>query len=113
MLLQLLSFDVHAATFAPLKVVEIKPDWAKGYSRLGTAHHGLSDLDNAIEAFEKGEHFAAIVASVQVHKPNFWLILLLENRCFTTMNMTLHCCGTCSQQLTDLWAVPQDQRYLH
>lgn len=37
-----------------LKCTQIKPDWAKGYSRLGTAFHGLMKFDDAIAAFEKG-----------------------------------------------------------
>lgn len=36
------------------KVVELKPDWPKGYSRLGAAHQGLQEFDEAIKAFEKG-----------------------------------------------------------
>ena len=36
-------------TRAPLaaQTVELKPDWAKGYSRLGAALHGLRDYDEA------------------------------------------------------------------
>ncbi|GLC51021.1 hypothetical protein PLESTB_000457400 [Pleodorina starrii] len=36
------------------KCVELKPDWAKGYSRLGAAYYGLSDFEEAAEAYEKG-----------------------------------------------------------
>lgn len=36
------------------KTVELKPDWAKGYSRLGAAHLGLGDAPKAVEAYEKG-----------------------------------------------------------
>ncbi|OAY68182.1 hsp70-Hsp90 organizing protein-like [Ananas comosus] len=36
------------------KTVELKPDWAKGYSRLGAAHLGLGDADAAVAAYEKG-----------------------------------------------------------
>lgn len=35
--------------------VELKPDWAKGYSRLGAAHHGLGNFQDAVQALEKGE----------------------------------------------------------
>lgn len=35
------------------KCVNIKPDWAKGYSRLGAAHVGLGDSTKAVEAYEK------------------------------------------------------------
>lgn len=36
------------------KVTEIKPDWAKGWGRLGTAKHGLGDLVGALDAYEEG-----------------------------------------------------------
>nr|BAJ85944.1 predicted protein [Hordeum vulgare subsp. vulgare]BAJ97130.1 predicted protein [Hordeum vulgare subsp. vulgare] len=36
------------------KTVELKPDWAKGYSRLGAAHLGLGDAASAAAAYEKG-----------------------------------------------------------
>lgn len=35
--------------------VDLKPDWAKGYSRLGAAYYGLQEWDNAIKAYEDGE----------------------------------------------------------
>ena len=41
------------------KVVELKPDWPKGYSRVGAAALGAQKYDEAIAAYEKG----AIVAS--------------------------------------------------
>eukprot|EP01060_Flectonema_neradi_P024447 TRINITY_DN332_c1_g1_i2.p1 TRINITY_DN332_c1_g1~~TRINITY_DN332_c1_g1_i2.p1 ORF type:complete len:548 (+),score=160.11 TRINITY_DN332_c1_g1_i2:154-1797(+) len=37
-----------------LKCVEVAPTWAKGYSRLGSALHGLGRFDEAISAFDKG-----------------------------------------------------------
>ena len=36
------------------KCVELKPDWAKGYSRLGGAHYGLGSFQEAIDAYKKG-----------------------------------------------------------
>ncbi|KAI9218530.1 hypothetical protein BC828DRAFT_399541 [Blastocladiella britannica] len=36
------------------KTVTISPKWAKGYSRLGAAHHGSGNLDAAREAYSKG-----------------------------------------------------------
>ncbi|GMH38183.1 hypothetical protein BSKO_06067 [Bryopsis sp. KO-2023] len=36
------------------KVVEIKSDWPKGYSRLGAAHFGLGQLEEAKEQYKKG-----------------------------------------------------------
>ena len=35
-------------------MVELKPDWPKGYSRLGAAHSGLKQWDDAVEAYGKG-----------------------------------------------------------
>ena len=39
-----------------IQVVELKPDWPKGYSRVGAAAYGAGDYDAAIEAYEKGTH---------------------------------------------------------
>lgn len=36
------------------KVIEIKPDWPKGWSRKGTAAHGLGDFLKANDAYEAG-----------------------------------------------------------
>eukprot|EP00884_Botryococcus_braunii_P003465 jgi/Botrbrau1/13119/Bobra.0187s0076.1 len=36
------------------KVLELKPDWAKGYSRVGAAQLGLRNIDAAIKTYEKG-----------------------------------------------------------
>lgn len=36
------------------KVIEIKPDWAKGWGRKGAACHGLGDLLGAHDAYEEG-----------------------------------------------------------
>eukprot|EP00887_Chlorella_sp_A99_P005251 scaffold1.g5251.t1 len=36
------------------KVVELRPDWPKGYSRVGAAAHGLRKYDEAVEAYTKG-----------------------------------------------------------
>ncbi|WPH00879.1 Hypothetical protein R9X50_00371000 [Acrodontium crateriforme] len=35
------------------KTTEIKPDWAKGWGRKGTAQHGVGDLVGAVDAFEE------------------------------------------------------------
>eukprot|EP00996_Jenningsia_fusiforme_P007002 NODE_903_length_1835_cov_160.438410_g796_i0.p1 GENE.NODE_903_length_1835_cov_160.438410_g796_i0~~NODE_903_length_1835_cov_160.438410_g796_i0.p1 ORF type:complete len:547 (-),score=118.08 NODE_903_length_1835_cov_160.438410_g796_i0:125-1765(-) len=37
-----------------VRTVELKPDWAKGWSRKGAALQGLGKLSEAAEAFEKG-----------------------------------------------------------
>ncbi|KAJ3680301.1 hypothetical protein LUZ60_016579 [Juncus effusus] len=39
------------------KTVELKPDWAKGYSRLGAAHVGLGNAEAAVNAYEQGLTF--------------------------------------------------------
>jgi len=36
------------------KTVELKPDWAKGYSRLGAAYFGLNQFDQAMDAYDRG-----------------------------------------------------------
>lgn len=36
-----------------LQTTKINPQWAKGYSRLGAAHHGLGDLVSAKDAYEQ------------------------------------------------------------
>uniref|UniRef100_A0A7N2N6R3 Uncharacterized protein n=1 Tax=Quercus lobata TaxID=97700 RepID=A0A7N2N6R3_QUELO len=36
------------------KTVELKPDWSKGYRRLGAAHLGLAHYDDAVSAYKKG-----------------------------------------------------------
>jgi len=36
------------------KCVELKPEWPKGYSRLGAALHGLGKYEEAVEALEDG-----------------------------------------------------------
>lgn len=40
---------------ACMQCVSIKPEWAKGYSRLGAAYFGLGQLDEAIQAYKDGE----------------------------------------------------------
>mmetsp|Transcript_2032 Transcript_2032/g.3172 ORF Transcript_2032/g.3172 Transcript_2032/m.3172 type:complete len:580 (+) Transcript_2032:75-1814(+) len=46
--------DYEAAKASADKCVELKPEWAKGYSRLGAALHGLGEYDEAIQAYEGG-----------------------------------------------------------
>jgi stress-induced-phosphoprotein 1 len=36
------------------KTVELKSDWAKGYSRKGAALYGLENYDEAVAVYEKG-----------------------------------------------------------
>uniref|UniRef100_A0A2N9IJE2 Reverse transcriptase zinc-binding domain-containing protein n=1 Tax=Fagus sylvatica TaxID=28930 RepID=A0A2N9IJE2_FAGSY len=36
------------------KTVKVKPDWSKGYCRLGAAHLGLGRFDDAVIAYKKG-----------------------------------------------------------
>ena len=40
--------------------MELKPDWPKGYSRLGAAHSGLKQWDDAVEAYEKGAAWLSV-----------------------------------------------------
>lgn len=37
-----------------LQVVDLKPEWPKGYSRLGAANVGLGNWDDAVDAYKKG-----------------------------------------------------------
>ena len=37
-----------------VKCVELKPDWAKGYSRKGAALHAMKKYDEALETYEAG-----------------------------------------------------------
>jgi len=43
-----LADDVHP------QCVALKPDWGKGYSRLGAAFFGLGEFLEAAEAYEQG-----------------------------------------------------------
>lgn len=36
------------------KVTSIKPDWSKGWGRVGAAKHGLGDLKGALQAYKEG-----------------------------------------------------------
>jgi stress-induced-phosphoprotein 1 len=47
--------DYRKALADAQKTVELKPEWAKGYSRLGAGHHGLRQWDDAAAAYSKGE----------------------------------------------------------
>ncbi len=46
-----------------IQVVELKPDWPKGYSRLGAAAIGLGETEKAKSAYEKGAQPQPTVAS--------------------------------------------------
>ncbi len=39
------ALRLRTLTYPPPQTVELKPDWAKGYSRLGAAFHGLRDYE--------------------------------------------------------------------
>lgn len=39
------------------KAVKLKPDWSRGYCRLGAAHVGLGQIDEAVTAYKKGLEF--------------------------------------------------------
>lgn len=51
-----LIMDPRSCTW---QCVGLKPDWAKGYSRLGAAHYGLQDYEEAVKAYESGARIAA------------------------------------------------------
>ena len=50
------------------KVVEIKPDWPKGYSRVVAAQHHLGQLDAALETADKGLAMDPTNAALQAAK---------------------------------------------
>ena len=37
-----------------MQCVDLKPDWPKGYSRLGGALFGKGSTDEAVKAYKKG-----------------------------------------------------------
>ena len=51
-------FQNMLCAFCVLQCVEVKPDWAKGYSRLGAAYYGLEEWEDAVKAYEDGEQMA-------------------------------------------------------
>jgi len=46
--------DYQHALEDALKTVQLKPDWGKSYSRLGSAYYGLGNLEEAVAAYRKG-----------------------------------------------------------
>lgn len=50
-----------------LQVLELKPQWPKGYSRVGAAAIGLGDTEKAKAAYEKGVPFTHPVLTVGLH----------------------------------------------
>ncbi len=53
----MLHLRIQFLNTAPLfsQCVSLKSDWAKGYSRLGAAHFGLGQLEEAAKAYKDGE----------------------------------------------------------
>ncbi|KAG7572890.1 Tetratricopeptide-like helical domain superfamily [Arabidopsis suecica] len=49
----LLNHRYEEALSDAKKTIELKPDWSKGYSRLGAAFVGLSKFEEAIDAYKK------------------------------------------------------------
>jgi hypothetical protein len=63
-------FRAHAAGspfVMPLQVLELKPQWPKGYSRVGAAAIGLGDTEKAKAAYEKGVPFTHPVLTIGLH----------------------------------------------
>ena len=56
-------YAVGTELHASVQVVELKPEWPKGYSRLGAAAIGLGDTAKAKGAYEKGAHPQPTAAS--------------------------------------------------
>jgi hypothetical protein len=57
----LLPLPATCAGAFVLQCVELKSDWAKGYSRLGAAYYGLQEWENAIKAYEDGEQLVLLI----------------------------------------------------
>ena len=53
------SMNAYDAALADAqRTTELKPEWPKGYSRLGAAHFGLRQWEEACAAYTKGGWFA-------------------------------------------------------
>ena len=48
-------------------MVDIKPEWPKGYSRLGAANVGLGNWDDAVEAYKRGAPTEIIAVNTSIH----------------------------------------------
>ena len=59
-------------------MVDIKPEWPKGYSRLGAANAGLGNWDDAVEAYKRGVPLQKFlhVTPASIWKANTKLIVL-------------------------------------
>lgn len=71
------------------QVVEIKPDWPKGYSRVGAAAIGAQDYDAAIAAYEKGAH----ALSLTIKLPGMshgCIVMSLHSRLHSTLPSPEH-----------------------
>ena len=58
-----------------MQVVELKPDWPKGYSRVGAAAHGAQDFDAAVAAYEKGARMIMIMPIDIDARSHGWCII--------------------------------------
>lgn len=47
------------------KVVELQPEWSKGYGRVGAAYVGLGDYEEAVNAYKKGLEFEPVNVQLQ------------------------------------------------
>ncbi len=45
--------------------MELKPDWGKGYSRLGAAYYGLGEWEDAVRAYEDGGWLQGVGGGVE------------------------------------------------
>ena len=53
-----IALEGQVAAYADAaKTVALRPDWAKGYCRLGAALHGLGKLEASLQAFADGLHY--------------------------------------------------------
>ena len=68
------------------QVVELKPDWPKGYSRLAAANQGLGDWDDAIDAYKRGAPAVLLRTNQHLRVPH----PLLPTGCACRLIMPLH-----------------------
>lgn len=52
------------------KVIQLKPDWARGYSRKGAALHGMARYEEAQAAYKEGLKFDPTSAALQKELEN-------------------------------------------
>jgi len=79
--------DYEKALNDAKKTVELKPDWGKGYGRLGAALSYLGKDDEAVEAYENGLKHDPNSAQLQAGKQEIESKLARQNNPFADPNL--------------------------